>query len=396
MGLFCSTLVAGLFPSIGCSEGRGRIQGTVQRAGQSFAEQRIMLIRFGPNQEVQRIPGHTDAAGRFAFANLETGPAFTYFVGVRYQEQLHRSDPIILQSEEPAEIVLEVDESRARQAEERGEQPTLRVVNHLIVIVGRAAHLDVREVVRLENSGTTPYIGTRAYPGASAVSFHFPLPQGYYDLGQIQGLAAEHIRVDASGWSYVAPLAAGEHRVMYNYSLPWHTELRTLLLERTLHTSVLDVLVADGRLITTSDLQFGGRVAIDPHVFIHFRGVNLEAHTRSWLQLMPQRTSGQALPVVAYSLIVGIALVGVVIPLHRSWHDWTHTEKGETEILEHAHTQDARMAGGHLLQSIARLDDQHNNGMVEETLYRQRRLAYKEQLLKLVMQFQSGQGSREA
>ena len=44
----------------------GRIRGVIQREGKGFAEQRIMLIRFGPNQDVQRFPGQTDAEGRFS------------------------------------------------------------------------------------------------------------------------------------------------------------------------------------------------------------------------------------------------------------------------------------------------------------------------------------------
>ena len=84
MGLICSVLVIVGLPQTGHTEGVGRIRGIVQREGKGFAEQRIMLIRFGPNQDVQRFPGQTDAEGRFLFENLETGPAFTYFVGIRY------------------------------------------------------------------------------------------------------------------------------------------------------------------------------------------------------------------------------------------------------------------------------------------------------------------------
>ena len=116
MGLICSALVIGWLPRIGRTEGVGRIRGVIQREGKGFAEQRIMLIRFGPNQDVQRFPGQTDAEGRFLFENLETGPAFTYFVGIRYKEQLRRSDPVILQSEEPVEVVLKVSEQPAQEA----------------------------------------------------------------------------------------------------------------------------------------------------------------------------------------------------------------------------------------------------------------------------------------
>ena len=330
--------MAVLFPGVGWPEGRGRIQGIVQRGGQGFAEQRIMLIRFGPNQDVQRTPGQTDAAGRFLFENLEIGPAFTYFIGIRYQERLHRSDPIVLQSAESMEVVLEVDESLAREAAGEGEQLEIRIVNHLIVIVERDAHLEVREIVRIVNTGSIPYIGKRVATGSASVSFHLPLPQGYYNLGQIQGLAAEHVRIDASGLSSVAPLAPGEHRLIYTYSLPWH-DLTTILVERTLSTAILDVLVEDTRFVTTSNLQFGGRVTIDPHVFAHFRGMNLEAHSRSWLQLMPQRTSVSFLPAVAYSLIIGIALLGVAIPLYKSWRGRVRAENEATNPGTQTHTR---------------------------------------------------------
>src|SRR5262249_7957429 len=133
MGLLCSMLVTGAYPSRAWAEGHGRIRGILQREGRGFAEQRIMLIRFGPNQEVQRTPGYTDTEGQFLFDHLETGAAFTYFVGVRYQEQLRRSEPIRLQSDEPVEIVLEVGASNAQKSESMAAQPRIYIANHIMV-----------------------------------------------------------------------------------------------------------------------------------------------------------------------------------------------------------------------------------------------------------------------
>src|SRR5215510_3569767 len=169
MALICSVLAIGWLPRIGHTEGVGRIRGIVRQEGKGFAEQRIMLIRFGPNQDVQRFPGQTDAEGRFSFENLETGPAFTYFVGIRYKEQLRRSDPVILQSEEPAEVVLEVSEGPAQEAKGSDAPPPLRIINHQMVIVGRGTHLEVREVVRLDNPGTTPYIDRAGHGGVTGI-----------------------------------------------------------------------------------------------------------------------------------------------------------------------------------------------------------------------------------
>jgi hypothetical protein len=393
MGLICSALVIGWLPRIGCTEGGGRIRGIIQREGKGFAEQRIMLIRFGPNQDVQRFPGQTDAEGRFLFENLETGSAFTYFVGIRYNEQLRRSDPVILQSEEPAEVVLEVSEQPAQEAKGSDAPPPLRIINHLMVIVGRGTHLEVREVVRLDNTGTTPYIDKAGHGGATGISLYLPLPQGHYNLGQVQGLNTNYVHVDAAGLSYLAPLPPGEHQIVYTYNLRWHDGLATILVERTLGTSMLDVLVEDEHLNTTSDLPFGGRVSIDPHVFAHFRGMNLEAHSRSWLQLTPRQASASLLHIGAYGLIMGILLLGVLIPMHDVWHSQVHPEHRETDVLQHTQRSDIKGAGRHILQSIARLDDEYENGRVDDETYQHRRQAYKEQLCKLIEELQRSEAS---
>jgi hypothetical protein len=391
IGLIIIVLDIEWLPRAGCAEGMGRIRGVIQREGKGFAEQRIMLIRFGPNQEVQRFPGQTDTAGRFLFENLETGSAFTYFVGIRYKEQLHRSAPVRLQGEESVEVVLEVGEPSTQEALGGDGQAKPRIMNHRMVIVGRDTHLEVREVVRIVNPRTTPYVEGQSHSGVAGLAFHLPLPQGYYNIGQVQGLAAESVRVDASGLSYVAPLAPGEHQVVYTYRLPWHDALTTILVERTLSTSMLDVLVEDEHLNTTSDLQFGGRVSIDPHIFAHFRGMNLEAHSRSWLQLTPRQTSASLLHMGAYGLIIGITLLGVVIPFHNVRHGQMQQEQRETDFLKHEQIQNVKGTVWRLIGNIARLDDAYQDGVIDASTYQQRRQAYKEQLFQLVEPLQRSQ-----
>jgi hypothetical protein len=395
MGLIVLALAIGGLPYIGHAEGVGRIRGIVQREGKGFAEQRIMLIRFGPHQDVQRLPGQTDAAGRFLFENLETGPAFTYFVGIRYKDQLQRSEPVILQGEEPAEVVLEVSAPPAQAANGSDAPPQLRILNRLMIIVGRGTHLEVREVIRVVNTGTTPYIDKAGHGGATGISLYLPLPQGHSNMSQVQGLNAAYVHVDALGLSYLAPLPPGEHQIVYTYHLPWHDSLATILIERTLGTAMLDVLVEDEHLHASSDLAFGGRVSIEPHIFAHFRGTNLEAHSRSWLQLTPRQTSASWLHIAAYGLTVGIVLLGVFMPLRDVWHGPAQRQHREPNGLQHAQRSDVKGVGRYLLQSIARLDDEYENGIVDAETYQQRRLAYKEQLCKLVEELQRNEASQK-
>jgi hypothetical protein len=215
-------------------------------------------------------------------------------------------------------------------------------------------------------------------------------------MSQVQGLNADYVHVDASALAYLAPLPPGEHQIVYTYNLPWHDSLATILVERTLGTSMLDVLVEDEHLHASSDLAFGGRVTIEPHVFAHFRGTNLEAHARSWLQLTPRQTSASWLHIGAYGLIVGIVLLGVFMPLRDVWHGPAQPEPRETNSSQHAPRSDVKGAGRYLLQNIAQLDDEYENSRVDADTYQQRRQAYKEQLCKLVEELQSNEASQKA
>ena len=97
-----------------------------------------MLIRFGPENDVQRTPGETDAQGGFRFENLSTDSGFTYFVGIRYEEQLHRSEPISLEElPNRTDIVLNLDDSSAQVLPAQPDAPALQVTSHLMVIVKR-------------------------------------------------------------------------------------------------------------------------------------------------------------------------------------------------------------------------------------------------------------------
>lgn len=69
--LFCLLFV--IPPHLVRSATSGRIEGVVQQEGNAIANHRIMLIRFGPGQEVNRTPSETDAEGGFVFEGLETG-----------------------------------------------------------------------------------------------------------------------------------------------------------------------------------------------------------------------------------------------------------------------------------------------------------------------------------
>ena len=375
----------------GVAEERGSISGTVQRNGQGIAGHRLMLIRFGPGGDVQRTPGQTDTTGQFLFANLETGEEFEYFVGIRYEGQLYRSIPIrLMAGQQRTGVVVELG---TQATEESASLPPFLIANHLVVLVSRDDHLEVREVVRVLSGQTSPRPNASAESSTSRGFLRLPLPQGYFNFVGLQGLNPEHVRLLPVGLQYVAPIGEGEHRFVYTYSLPLHTNLATIVSERTLPTTVLDVLVEDNQLVAASDLQFMGRVAIEPHTFWHFQGVNLAVHTRSWLQVTRRNAPTPFLRVGTYGIIVGIIFFGIGLPLYKTVRWRTQQRQGADELAKHV--ADLHVSRLRLLQTIAYLDDQHHAGIIEPSVYQQHRSEYKKQLLDILRQLRHAPSDKE-
>ncbi len=88
--------------------------------------------------------------------------------------------------------------------------------------------------------------------------------------------------------------------------------------------------------------------------------------------------------------------MGVVLPLHNVWHERVQQGQRDSGALKPKQIQDVKGAGRDLLRGMARLDDAHNDGIIDEVTYQQRRQAYKDQLVELVEQWQRSQAGQEA
>ena len=384
----CMLLIAAL-PGWVWAQGPGSIGGVVQSAGQPVDSHRIMLIRFGPDNDVQRTPGKTDAQGAFLFEDLPTAAGFTYFVGIRYEEQLRRSEPILLHEvPKRADIVLNLDDPSAQALPAQPVAPALRVTSHLMVLVKRNDRLEVREIIKILNRGTEAFSGSPdAAPGPHG-SFRLSLPSGYFDLQGVEGdLDSSQVRQHATGLIYTAPLETGEHNLMFTYALPLQGRVMMIVPRRTLSTDLLDILVEEQSFAATSDLEFAGRVSIEPHVFTHFRGADLSERTRSWLQLAQRATDVPALRVGVYGLVVAVSLAGAAGP-------YVRIRKGGPAVLPPLaqptaqQVDELRQTELLLLQRISRLDREYEAGTLGEADYHPRRGDYKAQLCHILRQLQ--------
>lgn len=387
--LVTAFLLLALLPGQVLAQGQGSIGGVVRSAGEAIASHRIMLIRFGPDNDVQRTPGETDPEGAFLFDSLSTDSGFTYFVGIRFGEQLHRSEPISL-AELPnrTDIILNLDDPSAQALPAPPAAPALQVTSHLMVIVKRDDRLEAREIVKVLSRDTGATGGSSGALPDPHGSFRLALPPGYYDLKGIEGdLDSSHVRRHETGLVYTAPLEPGEHSLMFTYALPLQGKVMMIVPRRTLQTDVLDILVEEQSFAATSDLEFAGRVSIEPHVFAHFRGANLSEGSRSWLQLAQRARPVPALQVGMYGLVVAVSLAGAAAP-------YVRTRRAATAGLPLAapptapQLQDLRQTELLLLQRISRLDREHEAGAIADADYHPRRSDYKERLCRILRQLQ--------
>ena len=136
----------------------------------------------------------------------------------------------------------------------------------------------------------------------------------------------------------------------------------------------------------TSDLPFGGRVSFESQTFLHFRGTALTAQSRSWVQLLRRTGTDPLLRLGAYGLVIGLACLGFAVPFYERWQNRKPQETPRP--LSVAQRQDLSTSKQRLLQSIVRLDEQHEAGMIAESAYQQQRQAEKTRLLALEQQLQ--------
>jgi hypothetical protein len=365
-------------PGPAWSAAEGRIEGRVQQEGNAIANHRIMLIRFGPGQDVNRTPGETDAKGGFVFEGLETGDQFTYVVGIRYEGKLFRSESLQLADRETkTEVVVQVGAAGTSALGSEREPAQVRMPQHIVAIVWRDHRLDIREIVKIENSGPNSYRGELARQRNYVL--HVPLPEGYDNLQDVQGVKPEHLRSDRFGLYLTEPLAPGTHQLIYTYTLPMTERVRTLLMRQSLPTGLVDLFIDAQQLVATSSFEFIGEVPIQSHTFLHFRGTASQVGDRNWVQMTRLQTGvSRVLRVASYTLVVAIALLGLAIPLYSQWRRRSQTQDASTST--HADMQAWQAERSRLLVAIAQLDNDQAAGILEESIYRQQRQHYKQQL----------------
>jgi len=317
----------------------------------------------------------TDDQGGFTFSSLETGPGYEYLVSAHYLGVDYYS--LVIFGENETITFVEVPVCETTTSDE-----TIRVAQSHAVIYMEDSSLWVSEYFMFSNDGDRTYVGSEENATDEGTgTLVFTLPQGAVDFEAPQDLIQDCIFLGNSTFADTLPFPPGYREWSYSYRLPFSgSGDATILLKVNYPTDSFNVMVmGDDVEVASNRLTLAGPVEADTgEQFIHLQGEELPRGTD--LDIRLSRISGgvDATTVILWLVVVLLIIVIAVLGV-KGIKATPHVER-ESET----HKQ-------RLLREIAQLDDEFEQGAIDENTYRRMRSEKKAQLLEM-MRSEKGKG----
>ncbi len=327
-----------------------------------------VLHREGPTGH-DHLEAVADAEGHFRFGDIEYDAEALYAVSVKYKGALYGSD-LDLSEGSPPPLSLTVYEASA--------SPTLLSVpaaSFLIEAVDKASQtLWALEIVKVKNDTDTTYV-----PGPEPMSLlRFSLPDGAQGLQVDTGLmGADVLQVDR-GFALTAAVPPGEHEVLYAYhfpysgseialgkSLPYGAESVRVLVpygvvgvssDQLGEPEVVNVIGRSYDLLKGSDLPRGSRLSLD------LRGLP-EASFRDRLDRRIEEVR------LEYVAPAGLGLLMAGLIAFALWRRGVGRRVPSPAVVGRGLENADRSA---VMEAIARLDEDFEQGSLGEEEYRRK------------------------
>ena len=225
------------------------------------AEVAFMLSGEGGLDEVMRKA--VDDEGRFEFAGPFLKPGLGFVLVAFYRDASYPSSPLILG--EQKEIVLEVFEPTQ-------DDGAIRVASqHLFLTVG-AGHLEVAQLLHLENDGAASYIGHGE--GVRRHVTELRLPEAAF---AIQSHAGDIVREEAHRAFDTRPLPPGASQIGLTYQIDAADFSGQYIHELVYPTDLLEVYVHPPDIHLHTPFIDRGVVAVQERQYHLYRRENLRA-----------------------------------------------------------------------------------------------------------------------
>ncbi len=348
------------------NELNGRVV-NLSTGGQTPAGLDVILHIFTPSDGVDTRTAVTDSEGTFTFPNIPSGPNVRYALTTVYKAITYGLEPESLQSH----VVLGVYETT-------NDLATLSIDSHILIV--READpsenlVSAAEVVLISNPRDRAF--QPILQPASAMNFlRFTVPPGSAALQVQSDLPQGDVMDVGTGFGLTAAVPPGSHQVSFNYTFPYKDGRASFSPTFLQGASIFRILIPEGLgEASGTGITEAQPTSIGETTYRVWSIPNLSQRASLNIELsgLPQpslwqRTSSAVednhLLVIGIPAIVAISLFLVLLYSLRR------------RAPAAASNSDTRL----LIDEIARLDNLHADGHLDELEYRERRQGIKQKL----------------
>ena len=358
---------------VASAQGEGTITGLVTNGtdgGTVPDGQVVTLTTYNGSTQLDKTQTNTDAVGYFTFDNLDTTDNLSYQLSTNYLNVSYLSDMLQF-SNNTTDLSAELP-----IYETENSTDPIRVVTSHIIMYPSGNQMDVLEYYLFLNSSDRTYVGTSSqddFPISATLSFS--LPDGAQGLQPQVGFDQSDTLPTTGGFALTTPIPPGMQEVGFSYATSLDNGSFTYQKNLNYPIDALDLLVSGtDTKVTSAQMVQNQNIQMADTTFQDFSADNLTAGQQLQIVLSPasSSTSPGALILI---IVVVILLAGGIIYIMYSRRK--NTQEPAPQYLSET---DSDL----LLRRLARLDDDHEDGIIDETEYRKERNDLKARLAELL------------
>lgn len=252
----------------------GVIEGAVTNGatGKPVAGVTVTLERFEGMTPVETLTAQTDSAGKYRFDKLPLNDKLIYIARVSYGDVEYPSDMITFKSGETSQSApIEVFDTTQ-------DGSGISIDRAHVIVRPAAAGVEVSEMIAVSNSGQGAYVGKLGGAGP-ATTLRFYLPAGAGEPTFDAGALGERFIAMADGFADTQPVrpGVGVDQIIFSYLLPGQKGSWTMPYRLAYSTKALNVLVAEGWVVSGPDVAYVGKMGSSASAFLNYAVTNVTA-----------------------------------------------------------------------------------------------------------------------
>lgn len=349
-------------------------------AGGSIPENlTISLHGFNNQVEVISQTTKTDEHGRFLFSDVYAEPGLLFFVTTKYKNVIYRStmgycDEGLSLIDLPLTIYETTEDASAIQVESL----------HLLFDFPPDGTVQIVEMWVLSNLSDRAVVASLDNPVVDVM-----LPDGAIGLSFEEGVLGDRFSLTESGFADTAPLQPGREvsELVFSFFLPYRRGLDLIQRMQYPANAVIVLIPDSGPEVQGAGIEDQGVMRVSGIAFRHYRldAINREENLEITLSGSAPGESAGLLASSPPEVVIGVLAMISALGLAAKWiflRDRFRSPKEEK--IGTAIKEDLNLDLKAVIQQMADLDSAYDAGQVSGAMYKKRRMALKQQAVRLM------------